>query len=71
MEKPSTVAYHDFMNLLQNLLNDADLPAFVLIPVMREAIVQLEAVEQRQYKRDLDEWNKAVEADGEQADKSV
>ena len=68
MQKPSTIVYREFSDNLQDLLNNAGLPAFVMIPLMREALTQLEVIEQRQYQRDLEEWNKALEADSEAVD---
>ena len=68
MQKPETIRYREFVEKFQTLLNESDLPAFVVLTAVREAIVQLEAIDERQYQRDLKEWTKAVCADGEQAD---
>ena len=71
MQKPITVARREFREDLQYLLNQSGLPAFVMLQPMYEAIAQLETLDEKQYQRDLDEWNKAVTLDGEQADKSI
>ena len=70
MQKPATVAYRELSDKLQELLNNCGLPAFVMIPLLREALTQLEALDERQYQRDMTEWNKAVN-ECEQADKPV
>ena len=68
MQKPASIRYREFVEKFQTVLNESDLPAFILLPTVREAIVQLEAIDERQYQRDLEEWTKAVGTDGEQTD---
>ena len=68
MQKPSTIIYREFKDELQELINSSSLPAFVLLPVMRDVVRQLEKIEERQYQRDVEEWEKVVGENGEQAD---
>ena len=68
MQKPATVAYEEFGTEIERIINNCGLPAFIIIPLLKSAIAQLEEIKERQYQRDLEEWNKAVEADGEQTD---
>lgn len=59
MEKPSTVLHREFVGKLQDIINGSNLPAFVLIPVLRNALGQLEQLEERQYQMDAAAWNEA------------
>lgn len=77
MDKPSTVLHREFVDKLQNLINGSHLPAFVLVPVVRDALDQLIRLEDQQFQRDAAEWNAerqkeaktGVNADGRQKDK--
>lgn len=77
MDKPSTVLHREFVDKLQNLINCSHLPAFVLVPVIRDALDQLIRLEDQQFQRDAAEWNAekqkeaktGVNADGRQKDK--
>ena len=74
MEKPSTVVYREFVDKIQEAVNTSNLPAFVIIPVIKDTLDQLVRLEERQYQHDAAEWNKAraekskseVNADGGQ-----
>lgn len=68
MQKPASVAFSELETGIEGLINNSGLPAFAIIPLLQNAINQLDGIKQRQYQRDLDEWNKAVETDGEQTD---
>lgn len=58
MHKPSTVAYREFLDNINDLVNKSGLPAFVLIPVFREILGQLIQNEEMQYENDRKEWEK-------------
>ena len=76
MEKPSTVAFREFVEKIQQAVNSSNLPAFVLIPVFRDTLEQLAQLDEQQFQHDSAEWNKArvekskseVNADGRQKD---
>lgn len=75
MKKPSSIVYAEFADKLQNIINETELPAFVMIPVVREVLRQLTVLNQSAYKRDVEAWAKEQEAqraevntDGEQKD---
>ncbi len=57
MQKPSTVAYREFLDRINNLVNESGLPAFVLIPVFREILGQLVRNEEVQYAADKKIWD--------------
>lgn len=66
MDKPASVAYRDFQRDLIELVNNSGLPAFCLVPVVREALDQLTTAEKAVYERDLEAWDKAqTAAEGE------
>ncbi len=71
MMRPAIIECREFTKRLQELLNDSNLPAFVIIPVVRNALLQLEAIDENEYKNAVNEWEKAVNENGEQTDKSV
>lgn len=53
MEKSDTIRYREFIARLQTLVNESHLPAFVMIPVLREALQQLARQDERQYLEDM------------------
>lgn len=71
MQKPSTVIYKEFKEALETLVGDSGLPAFVMVGPVRELLIRLEEIEERQYQRDLKKWDEAVKSGGEQTDKPV
>ena len=71
MMRPAIIECREFTKRLQELLNDSNLPAFVIIPVVRNALLQLEAIDENEYNNAVNEWEKAVNENGEQTDKSV
>ena len=65
MNKPSTIAYREFVEKIQQALDTANLPAFVIIPVLRDALAQLVQLDEQQYKRDEAEYRAALQGDKE------
>ena len=57
MEKPSTVAHQEFIEGLVGLINRSGLPAFALIPVVEDTMKELRKMADKQYQRDLENWN--------------
>ena len=72
MQKPLNIAYREFCENLQKVINTAELPAFMMLSVVHEATTQLAELSERQYQRDIEEWGKAVNSeDGEQTNQPV
>lgn len=63
MQKPSTIAYRDFVASLNRLISESELPAFVLVQVFRDAAAQLTQIEERQYAADKAEYERQLQAD--------
>lgn len=60
MQKPITVARQEFIDTVANAVNNSDLPAFLVIDVLRMFLSQLEPQEEQQFQRDFAEWEKFV-----------
>ncbi len=62
MQKPSTVAYRDFVASLNKLISESELPAFVLIQTFQNITAQLAKIEERQYAADKAEYERQLRA---------
>ena len=70
MQKPDTIRYREFVAHLQTVINDSQLPAFVMIPVVREALQQLAQQDENQYRKDMESMSGEEDsADGRQKNK--
>lgn len=58
MQKPITVARQEFIETVANAVNNSDLPAFLVIDVLRMFLSQLKPQEEQQFQRDLSDWEK-------------
>lgn len=67
MNKPLTVAKQDFTESLVNLINGAELPAFVLRNVLAEIDTKLAELERQQYMNDKQAWDESLK-EGEVVD---
>lgn len=57
MNKPITIARHEFSENLINLINASGLHAFIIRQVLAQADSALAQVEQEQFDKDMAEWN--------------
>lgn len=60
MNKPSTIIYEEFKQDLANLINKSGLPAFIIESVLKDYLVEVKALAQRQYQMDKAEYEKAL-----------
>ena len=58
MQKPITVARQEFIKKIATVVNESELPAFLVIDVLRMFLSQLEPQEETQFQRDLRDWEK-------------
>ena len=61
MNKPITVAHCDFMEALAKVCNESELPAFVKIDVLDKALVQLRKFADDEYRKDNEQYQKALQ----------
>lgn len=64
MDKPTTMRHREFKADLISLINESGLPAFVLIPVVEQALSELKAIEEQQYLEDKAHYEAEVKEDG-------
>lgn len=65
MEKPLNLKIEEFRNQIVNTINEANLPAYILKPIVKDFYTQLQNLEQqeliqaqRQYEKSLNEEKK-------------
>lgn len=59
MEKPITVARQEFIENIVKLINESGLPPFVISPILKETLSQIDALAQQQYESDLKKWGES------------
>lgn len=64
MDKPTTMRHREFKTDLISLINESGLPAFVLVPVMEQALSELKAIEEQQYLEDKANYEAEGKEDG-------
>lgn len=64
MNKPLTIARQEFAESLINIINGAELPAFVISGVLKETIAEVDKIAQNQLMADRQQWEKEAEEDG-------
>lgn len=52
MDKPVSMLQREFKDNLVSTINNSKLPAFVLVPIVEQALRELERLEQEQYDAD-------------------
>lgn len=63
--KPMTVARHEFVNALTDLVNNSQLPAFVLEAVLKDVYMDIKLIAQRQLENDLKRYGDAQKKAGD------
>ena len=61
MQKPITIAHNDYVNTIVNATNQSGLPAFVMIPVLKDVIRELEQIAQNDLAHDLQLYRQSIE----------
>lgn len=67
MKKTAIILHREFVNRMEELINTSGLPAFVLIPVLRDVLNQLIRQDEQQYMSDMNLYNKAMEEERTEA----
>lgn len=50
--KPISIAREEFINALANLINESGLPAFIISPVLKDVLVEVQNAERVQLEQD-------------------
>ena len=61
MNKPITVARYEYMQNIVNVTNNAHIPAFIKVEVLKQAIELLKPVIDAELKRDMDSYYQSEE----------
>lgn len=67
MDKPITLAQREFKDKIVQAINDSGLPAFIISPVLRQALDKVEEIEEQQYLADKKAYEEREENNGETA----
>lgn len=65
MTKPLTVARQEFASELVELINGAELPAFVIGEILKSALQEVERLSQAQYEQDAKSYRESQETKDE------
>lgn len=63
MDKPATLLQRDFKDNLVKIINESKLPAFVLVPILEQALAEVRDIEEKQYEADKAAYEGDVNAD--------
>ena len=63
VQKPTVIVKKEFEEALAKLINDTPLPAFVMVPVIRETLRALTKIEDEVYAREEADYQKMLEED--------
>ena len=63
MNKPITVARQEFAEKLVNIINESNLPAFVIAESLRSAVTEVDKLAQAQYEHDKKAWEESQNED--------
>ena len=64
MDKPVTLLQREFQDKLVDLINNSCLPAFVLEPILEQALNRVSELAEERYQLDLAEYRKEQQTDG-------
>jgi hypothetical protein len=67
-QKPVSLMYNEFKQNLEKCINESGLPAFIVAPCLKDAYEAVKSLELQQLQRDLDIYNKEVNAYGNNPD---
>ena len=68
MNKPITVAYEDLKQEIANLINNSGLPAFMIKPILKDYLNEVDIVIKRQYQLDKSQYEMALSKAKENGD---
>lgn len=52
MDKPATLLQREFQKKIVDAINESGLPAFVLVPILEQALAEVQRIEEQQYQED-------------------
>lgn len=67
MDKSLILLQHDFKDTIVRAINDSNLPAFVIAPILQQALAEVERIEEQQYLADKKAYEESEENNGETA----
>jgi hypothetical protein len=59
LNKPITIVRAEFISNLTNLINNSNLPLFVVEPILKDMYLEVKSVMQKQYEYDLANYNQS------------
>lgn len=64
LDKPATLLQREFKTAIVTAINESGLPAFVIVPVLEQALAEVRGIEEQQYQEDLRKYEETLK-DGE------
>ena len=64
--KPISLIRKEFKDNLANLINTCNLPAFIIVPILDEFLIQMQTIEQQQYQMDVAAYHRKLAEQEEQ-----
>lgn len=61
MEKPLTIKRAEFTQKMAQVINESELPAFVVADVLKQVTAQVQELANAQYQRDMQAYKSACE----------
>lgn len=61
MDKPATILHREFKEKIVSAVNESNLPAFALRPVLEQVLAEVIEVEEQQYEKDKAAYEEADE----------
>ena len=69
IKKPITVARIEFCNSLTDLINNSMLPAFVIEPILKDMLLDIKAMAQKQLENDYKSYQELLEKQNKEINK--
>ena len=60
IRKPLTIARQEFLENLANVINESELPAFIIGDVLSGVLSEVRALAERQYNNDRENYEKSL-----------
>ena len=67
MEKPISIVYEEFKDMLASLINDSGLPAFVIEPILRDYLSEIKMIKEKQYQIEKAQYEEFLKKETEVA----
>lgn len=65
MQKPITVARREFIESMNELMENSGLPLSMLCDIFKDAVMQLQQLEERQYEQDKKAYEESLKKEQE------